>query len=199
VTNFLNFLPFVYFVITAGLILGFAKIKQLIKPAVILILFLKIAELILKLSGQYSAFKNNPISQFLLPPYQRITGFFFHYVDYRFIWPIFFSILVGFLFFLAVKLLNRFSGGRFFEEEETWMIFYSIIFVGHPLWIVYIFAIVVMGISWYLIQLIFKKIKFGERLPLYYLWLPLAILTFFFQGGQLQIPLLTEFLNNIKF
>jgi len=195
----INYLPFVYFIITAGLILGFAKIKQLIKPAVILLLILKILELVIKTIGQYLAFKSSGIGIFLLPPYQKINEFFLHYIDYRFILPIIFPILVGLIFFFLVQIINRLSGEKFFEKEELWMLFYAIIFLGHPMWLIYIFLILVAAIFLYFLQVIFKKIQFGERLPLYYLWLTLAILVFFLQKIQIPISWLNNFLNSIKF
>ena len=195
----INYLPYLYFIITAGLILGFARIKQLIKPAVILLLILKIFELSIKTIGQYLVFKNSAVGVFLLPPYQKLTEFFLHYIDYRFILPIVFPILVGLLFFFLAQIVNRLSGERFFEKEEPWMLFYAIMFLGHPMWLPYIFLILLIAIILYLLQLIFKKIHFGERLPLYYLWLTLAILVFFLQKIQIPISWVNEFLNSIKF
>ncbi|HOV88526.1 MAG TPA: hypothetical protein PLB74_00460 [Candidatus Paceibacterota bacterium] len=194
-----GYLPFVYFLITVGLIIAFKKIKQFIKPAVILILVLKIWEMTIKIVNQYYVFKNSDIGPFLLPPHQQLNQFFFHYVDYRIIYPIIFPILVGLLFFFLTKIANRLSGERFFEKEESWMFFYGIMLVGHPLWVVYVFAIFIIGLILYLLQLIFKKINFGERLPLYYLWLPLALLIFLLQGSYGTLPLIGDFLSKIKF
>lgn len=197
--SILEYFPFIYFLITAGLILAFKKIKQLIKPAVILILGLKIFEVIFKSINQYLIFKNSDVSSFLLPPYQNLNQFFFQYISYRIIYPIIFPILIGLLFLFLTKIANRFSEERFFEKEEPWMIFYAIIFLGHPFWIVYIFLIFIIGLILYLVQLIFKKINFGQRLPLYYLWLPIALLIFLFQNFIFYIPYVGNFLNSIKF
>lgn len=197
--NLLNYLFFLYFILTAGLIIGFKKIQQLIKPAVILLLILKIAELTIKVIGQFLVFKNSEITAYLLPPYQKITEFFLHYIDYRFILPAVFPILVGLFFFLVAKFLNRLAGERFFEKEEPWMLFYAIMFLGHPMWFVYIFLVLIIAIVLYLLQLVFKKIQFNERLPLYYLWLPLAILVFFLQKINLPISWLNDFINSIRF
>ncbi|MGB9847757.1 MAG: hypothetical protein ACPLKV_00880 [Minisyncoccia bacterium] len=195
----INQLPFVYFVLTAGLIIGFKKIQQLIKPAVILILILKIAELTIKVIGQFLIFKNSEIAVYLLPPYQKLSQFFLHYIDYRFLLPAIFPILVGLLFFFLANILNRLAGERFFEKEEPWMLFYAIIFLGHPMWLVYIFLILIIAIILYLVQLAFKKIQFNQRLPLYYLWLPLAIVVFFLQKVNLPIEWINNFINSIRF
>ncbi len=194
-----EYFPFVYFIITAGLLLSFKQIKKFIKPAVILLLVLKIIELVTKIAEQYFAFKNSDVGIYLLPPYQQINQFFFQYIDYRLIYPIIFPILIGLLFYFLTKIFNYFGQGQYFESEEPWMIFYAIIFVGHPWWIVYIFLIFIIGIILYLGQIFFKKINFGQRLPLYYLWLPLAIIFFLFQGFSISIPYLTNFLNSISF
>jgi hypothetical protein len=195
----INYLPFIYFILTAGLVIGFKKIHQLIKPAVILLLILKIAELIIKVIGQFLIFKNSEITVYLLPPYQKITEFFLYYIDYRFILPAVFPILVGLFFFLMAKFINRLAGERFFEKEEPWMLFYAIIFLGHPMWFVYIFLILIIAIVLYLLQLVFKKIQLNERLPLYYLWLPFAIFVFFLQKINLPNSWFNDFINSIRF
>ncbi len=195
----LEYFPFVYFLITVGLIIAFKKIKQFIKPTVILILVLKVGEMVVKISNQYFVFKNSDVGPFLLPPHQQLNQFFFHYIDYRIIYPILFPILIGLLLFFLTKITNRLSGERFFEKEEPWMFFYAIMLVGHPLWLVYIFAIFIIGLILYFLQLIFKKINFGERLPLYYLWLPLALILFLFQGTYATLPIIGDFLIKISF
>lgn len=198
-TTLFDYSPFIYFIITAGLIIGFAKIKQLIKPAVILLLILKIAELIIKILGQYALFKQSEIAIYLLPPYQRLSEFFFGYIQYRFILPIVFPILLGLIFFLITVFINRLFGERFFEKEEPWMLFYSIMFLGHPGWLIYIFLILIIATIFYLLQIFLKKLKLEERMPLYYLWLPLAMLVFFLQKINLPIEWVNNFINSIRF
>ena len=195
----LEYFPFVYFLITVGLIIAFKKIKQFIKPAVILILVLKVGEMVVKIINQYFVFKNSDVGSFLLPPHQQLNQFFFHYIDYRIIYPILCPILIGLFLFFLTKIANRLSNERFFEKEEPWMFFYAIMLVGHPLWLVYIFAIFIIGLILYFLQLIFKKINFGERLPLYYLWLPLALILFLFQGTYATLPIIGDFLIKISF
>jgi len=194
-----TFLPAIYFLITVGLIIAFKKIKQFIKPAVILILVLKVGEMVVKIINQYFVFKNSDVGPFLLPPHQQLNQFFFHYIDYRIIYPTLFPILIGLLFFFLTKIANRLSGERFFEKEEPWMFFYAIMLVGHPLWLVYIFAIFIIGLILYFLRLIFKKINFGERLPLYYLSLPLALILFLFQVTYATLPIIGDFLIKISF
>jgi len=189
---FAKFLPIGYLVITAGLILGlfYKKISQkLIRPAVIVVLALEIIKAGLLVFGTYYLWSHNAVSKLLLPPQQKIS-YFISYTSYRFVLPFLFSLAAALVFFFFVKIINRFFKERLFYSDEPFFIFYGIIVTGHPLWIFYLFAIIIFGILLYLLGLYFNKIRFGELFSLYYLWPIVAFLVLLFNKVILKIPLL---------
>lgn len=191
---FVQLLPFVYLLITAGLILGLFKSKNWIRPAVIIVLALQTIKAGLLVFGQYYLWSHNAFSQGFLPPYTPIS-YFINYVGYRFVLPFIFSVFIACIFYFLAKILNRRSQNRLFYEDEPGLIFYGIIVVGHPLWLFYFFAILAGAIIFYLFALVSKKLKFGEVFSLRYLWLIAAFLILIFNQSFLRLPLI----NSLKF
>lgn len=190
---YLQLLPFCFILITAGLMIGFLKFKNFIKPAVIVVLIAQILKVILEIGGQYYLWHNNAVSKLLLPPFQSIS-YFIGYVNYHFIMPVILPIVIGIVILLAVKLINKFSQFKFFDKSEILMVFYGIILVGHPQWIIYVFSVLVFGILIHVLGLIFKKLNFGERFSLKYLWLPLAFIIFVIGDNLLKwFPIINNF------
>lgn len=183
-----------YLILTAGLILFEKKLPNLIKPAVLFLVFLNFGKAVFLVVAQYLIWQKSDISRFLLPPYQPFS-YFFNYVSYRFLLPFFFPLGVALAFYFLTKLFNRVFKERLFYPQEPLFIFYGIILVGHPLWILYIFLVIFLAILLYLFGLIFKKIKFGELFSLSPLWLILAFFILLFQQYLLKLPLI----NNLKF
>ena len=168
INAYIKYLPLVYIAITAGLIfsLYIKQTKRFIKPAVIFVIISIILKIILEFYGQYYIWSHGDASQGLLPPYTPIN-YFMGYCAYRFIWPVLASILVGLVFIVLAKILNKYFGQRFFEDDEPWHIIYGLIIVGHPYWIFYIFAVIISAVAIYLFNLIFQKMKFGQIFSLY--------------------------------
>ncbi len=191
---FVQLLPFAYLLITAGLIFGLFKSKNLLRPAVIVVLALQIIKIGLLVFGQYYIWSHNSFSQGLLPPHTPIS-YFIGYVSYRFVLPFIFSVLIALIIYFAVKILNRRFQSRLFYEDEPGLIFYGIIAVGHPLWLFYFFAILVSAVIFYSFALFFKKLKFGEVFSLRYLWLIMAFLILIFNQSLLRLPII----NSLKF
>lgn len=178
ISIFEQFLPWLYIALTVGLTFLFfvKKTSSLIKPAVFLVLFLEISKSIITSLDIYTLWQGSSISKFLLPPYQGIE-YFLGYVGYRFFLPLLFSVLVGLIFFFLASGLNKRKGERFLEKEEPWFLLFSILVVGHPLWVIYLAAILILAIFISLIRLIFK---FDQVLSLYYFWLPIALVILIF-------------------
>ncbi|HRY76627.1 MAG TPA: hypothetical protein P5524_00460 [Candidatus Paceibacterota bacterium] len=191
---FVQLLPFAYLLITAGLILGLFKSKNLLRPAVIVVLILQTVKVGLLVFGQYYVWSHNPLSQGLLPPHTPLS-YFIGYVGYRFVWPFALSLFIALLFYFVAKIINRRFQNRLFHEDEPGLIFYGIIVVGHPLWLFYVFAILLCAIVFYLLGLIFKKWKFGELFSLRYLWPIAAFLILVFGQTILSWPII----NSLKF
>jgi len=192
IDSFIKFLPILYLFITAGLIWELfirKNPKNLIRPAVIIVLALEVIKAGLLIFGTYYLWSHNPVSKFLLPPYQKIS-YFISYTTYRFVLPFVFALGAALLFFFFAKIINRFFKERLSYADEPLFIFYGIIITGHPLWIFYLFAVFILGLLVYILGLFWEKIKFGELFSLYYLCLVIVFLVLLFNKVILQIPLL---------
>lgn len=122
---------------------------------------------------QHKAWSQNELSRYLLPPYRPIFYFIF-YVGTRFFAPYIVSFSAAFLFSRIARAYNRRYGEKFFYPEEIYWGAVSLFLVGHPGWLFYIIALIIVYL---IIQLLYNLVlsKRGERVPLYYLWLPTAI------------------------
>jgi hypothetical protein len=127
---------------------------------------------------QYFVWKNggSPTIYFL-PPYENI----FYLINYHFIrFGLYYliSLIVSFMFLYFARHYNKNLGERFFQKEEIYLGALTIFLLGNFHWN--------FGWLWYLILVCFvsllislireKVLKIKERLPLYYLWLPVGIL-----------------------
>lgn len=190
---YLQLLPYCFVLVTAGLMIGFLRFKNFIRPAVIVVLVGQILKVGLEVFGQYYLWRNNSMSKLLLPPYQKIN-YFFGYINYHFILPILIPIVVAIVLFFVIKLINKVFQDRFFYNDEPLLAFYGIILVGHPFWIVLVFSVLVLGFLIYLLGLSFKKLNFGERFSLRYLWIPLAFIILIFSANIVKIlPIINNF------
>ncbi|HNW96695.1 MAG TPA: hypothetical protein PLQ44_02210 [Candidatus Paceibacterota bacterium] len=196
IENYIKFLPLVYIAITAGLIFGLSngRVKRFIKPAVIFVLISITLKIILEFFGQYYIWMHGDASRGLLPPYTSIN-YFLGYCAYHFAWPVIAAILVGWIFIVLAKILNKRFDQRFFEDDEPWHLIYGLIIVGHPYWIFYIFAVIGFAVVFYLFNLIFKKMRFGQVFSLYRFWIPIALIVMVFSEWIIKIP----FLQSLKF
>jgi len=191
INAYIKYLPLVYIIITAGLIfsLRFKQTKRFIKPAVIFVIVSIILKIALEFFGQYYIWSHGEASKGLLPPHTPLT-YFLGYCAYRFAWPVISAVLVGMVFIVLAKLLNKKFDQRFFENDEPWHIIYGLIVVGHPYWIFYIFSVIVCAILIYLFNLIFKKMKYGQVFSLYQLWLPIALVVMVLSDWIIKIPII---------
>lgn len=127
----------------------------------------------------YSVWKTNPVTAAMLPPSTHINYFLF----YVFMWafaPYVVSLVAALVFLSAFKISNKKSGEKYFETEEPWMAGTAIFLCGHPGWLVYMVSLIVI----YLLMHLFFRAKnqsrkrgsLSDRLPLYRLWIPIAII-----------------------
>jgi hypothetical protein len=191
IENYIKFLPLVYIAITAGLIFGLRKkqTKRFIKPAVIFVLVSIVLKIVLLFFGQYYIWSHGDNFKGLLPPHTPIS-YFIGYCAYRYAWPVIAAILVGLVFIVLAKILNKRFDQRFFEDDEPWHIIYGLVIVGHPYWIFYIFAVIGFAVVFYIYNLIFKQIKFGQVFSLYPIWIPVAFIVIIFSEWIIKIPLI---------
>jgi len=85
------------------------------------------------------------------------------------------SLPIAILFALIARFFNNKYNERYFHKEELYLIALVILLIGYPGFLFYIPAMLIIPA---VISAIF--IKRGERLPLYHLWIPVAIATFLF-------------------
>ncbi len=127
---------------------------------------------------QYHAWKNGaPPASFLVPPYRGI-GYVYSYVFFRFLLYYVVSGIVAGIFFIILRYINRMRGGIFFESDELFYASLAVFLLGFQewnyLWIWYGIAIFLIT---FVASLLNPRIRKGEdRFPMYFLWLPLAII-----------------------
>lgn len=127
--------------------------------------------------GQYLAWKAaGPPLSYLVPPYRSILYVaWYHYIRFGMYYS--FSIAAGIFFLIAASAYNRAFTGRFFEFEEPYLGALAIVLLGNPawnyLWLYYLVALFAAAFLGLVAADVVKKENF--RLPLYHLWMPLAI------------------------
>lgn len=127
---------------------------------------------------QYMGWKNGaPPASFLVPPYRGI-GYVYSYVFFRFLLYYVVSGIVAGIFFIVLRYINRMRGGIFFESDELFYASLAVFLLGFQewnyLWIWYGIAIFLIT---FVASLLNPRIRKGEdRFPMYFLWLPLAII-----------------------
>lgn len=121
--------------------------------------------------NQYQAWLGDPLTKFLLPPYQDIN-YFVLYSFIHFFAPYLISLIAGLLLFFIMRVLNKKFEERFFEKEEPYLAALSLFLVGHPDWLVYIATLILVYLLIHASRFVIARQS--ERLPLYRLWAPIA-------------------------
>lgn len=117
---------------------------------------------------QYQAF-NSGLLRFTLGTQEGLL-WFVGYVRLHFWDQYGVALLAAFLIVLIAEYFNKKKGGIFMEPEEFYLAALGIFLVGYPGFFFYI--ILVLLASAVASAIFLKK---GERLPLYYFWIPTAI------------------------
>lgn len=138
--------------------------------------------------GQYSFWKSDEFGRGFLPPYQPISYFLGFVLGRFWSWYIF-SAAIALLFLWAIKKLNQRGSERFFYDEEPHCIAAALFLVGHPLWIAYAAASLVLYLFFSLGYRLAVR-SAAPRTSFYYGWIPLAILVVIFSSALLKIPFL---------
>ena len=120
---------------------------------------------------QYLAWKSGELTKLFLPPHNDWTYFARYMFDRVLVtWVI--SLLAAIIISKLILLLNEYREERFFEEEELPLVGLAIFLTGYPQFIFYLIAMVMVALLWTLYYTVTKK----GRAPLYYLWIPVALL-----------------------
>ena len=134
--------------------------------------------------AQYFVWKiSGPPFIYFLPPHESIFYLLnYHFIRFAFYYLISFGVALLFLHF--TRKYNRKLGYRFFEDEEPYFGALSIFLLGNSNWywgwVWYLAAVFLLSAAISFIRERFLNKK--ERLPLYHLWLPTAILVIIVQA-----------------
>ena len=120
--------------------------------------------------AQYLAWAVHPISKHLLPPEQPIS-YFIAYIGSRLIFPAFIALFAAGIAWYAMRAANRRFDERFFEAEEPLLAATAIFLVGYPSFLLYIPLVLLFGAC---LSLVYRLLG-NDRAPLYFLWIPLAL------------------------
>jgi hypothetical protein len=122
----------------------------------------------------YFAWKNNNVSQRLLPPYASIT-YVLHYSWQHYFFASIVTIIFALIVFWGIKSLNKKFNNTFFYDEEPYLAALGILATGWPNCLIYLCLVLLLGV---IAHFIIQK----GRLPLLYFWLPCALLVLLLSG-----------------
>lgn len=131
---------------------------------------------------QYFAWQENSVTKFFLPPYQGV-GYFIEYVGSRIVGEWVIAFLAALLLGFTAHRLNRRFGERFLEPEEPWFLALGVFLSGYPGFLFYMILMLFFGL---LFSTFYFLLSRGRRAPLYFVWLPMAVLAIIVE--KLLIP-----------
>lgn len=88
-------------------------------------------------AATFEAWRNDPISKSLLPPLEPI--YFYEYSFFRFWLTFVFDIVMSLAWAFFLLLLYKYSKKRFLDEKEIYLGFFTVLAVGWPNFIIYLF------------------------------------------------------------
>jgi hypothetical protein len=126
---------------------------------------------------QFTTWKQDPFSQFLLPPHQP-AAYFVDYTWQSFGKPLVFAFLLAGTVFFVIKGANYFTGYRLFYDAEEYLAAIAILVVGWPNALLLLFGALILATISQLGHSLFALFwrKSSERFPLIYFWLPFALI-----------------------
>lgn len=138
----------------------------------------------------YRDWSGSSLGVFFLPPYRSID-YFVDYAGQRILLPWVVALLAAVVAMKIAELGNYWCRGRFFEEEELWLVGIGVFLTGYPGFLFYLPLVLIAGLSMTLVSLLRR----GGRTPLYYVWLPLALFAIILKTWLLlSTPLLNGFI-----
>lgn len=185
-------LSFVFLIILS--LIYFTKIEEVRKAKIFLLIFILVLVSFILWSIsltflQYQLWRQNPISQYLLPPYQKIS-YFLNYVYFHFWRDFFYRLLGSFFAFFFLNFLNFVFKRDIFYEEEKILIPLLALFYFFPYNLLLIYLGFFMLLLIIMVNFFRKEIHPQERFSFKNYWLFLA--WFFFFSSPI-------FLTNYKF
>ena len=104
----------------------------------------------------YNLWKNDPVSKYLLPPYQ--SDYFYNYAYLHFWRPNIASFISSFIWAGVLLALYKYSKGRILEKDDVFLGLFAVLAVGWPGFIVYLGVFFGLLLARQLVNIIiFKK------------------------------------------
>ncbi|MCX7589375.1 MAG: hypothetical protein N2Z85_00325 [Patescibacteria group bacterium] len=139
--------------------------------------------------NRYFLWKEDPIFKFLIPPYKNIN-YFIYFVFIRFFSYWILALVAALILNKTALFFNKKYNERFFEPEEIPFATLGMFLSGWPGFLFYFCFVLIFG----LILSIIYTIKNKGRAPLYYIWLPAAILAILFKNFVIPFNILKIFI-----
>ena len=143
----------------------------------------------------YQLWRQNKFSRFLLPPYNGFH-YFLQYSFYHFFKNYLFSLLYFLILFVLMVVSNKLVHGRLFRKYEIWIAGLGLFLCPWPVNLFWLLAVAVLAVTFYLLCRLscFASLckKEGRLISLYYLWIPVAILSLLFSKWILLLPIIKD-------
>ena len=171
--------PVLGLIILAGLLLYWVLKKRLLKE--------KFLKLILYILSGVTIFQSvfftvlnwwlwsqQGFTQQLLPPYSPIN-YVLKYSWQHYWFESIVTIVTAIIVFFGIYLLNKKFEKNLFYNEEKYLAALGILATGWPNCLIFLSLVLFLGVVLHLISFLFNKGR--NRLPLFYFWIPCALLT----------------------
>lgn len=110
-----------------------------VRYGIIILMSVFIATAYSSTSIQFETWKKDPLSQFLLPPFE--STYFYTYSAYHFWLPYFLDLAIALAWTFYLLLLSKYSNKRFLDEKDVYLGFFTSLIIGWPNFIIYVFIV----------------------------------------------------------
>lgn len=130
--------------------------NKLIKYGLLLTIIIILLTSVYSTILTYLAWKQDPISKFLLPPYN--SSYFYQYAYFHYWRPSIIAFTVSAIWVLFLFFIKKYSNDKLISKNEIHLGFFTALSVGFPLFIPYLFILFTLFLFHQLINsIIFKK------------------------------------------
>ena len=142
--------PALGLIILAGLLIFWLLKKKLpplksLRKIIIIFIVIIVVQALLMSFLNYYAWKNDALSQKLLPPDTPIS-YFLHYSWLHYFLNPFLSILVAIVVFYGIQLLNRKFNNVLFYDEERYLAVLGVLITNWPNCLIYLCLVLFLGV-----------------------------------------------------
>lgn len=127
---------------------------------------------------QYRSWTEGELTAKFLPPYSDIS-YLLSYHIIRFLSFYSIAAVIGGVVCAYARYVNKKKEEQFFEKEEPYIGFLSILLLGGPDWkFGWVMYLGVLLITYLVVHIVVRMQRKGEvRIPLYFFWVPCALIT----------------------